>query len=124
MFAVIFVEKLIVLEGTKISLTYIIPATCLLFILFILTSRDVFKNFATKILILGISLIVIIPFSTHFTETVCRDYLAYVDETIAEADAGADKTNDVMGTSNEDATFFDKFSDAFKTAIQGVSDLL
>jgi len=124
MFAVIFVEKLIVLEGTKISLTYIIPAACLLLVLFILTARDIFKNFAIKILILGISLIVVIPFSTHFTEAVCRDYLAYVDETIAEADAGAAKINDVMSTSNEDATFFDKLSDAFKTAIQGVSDLL
>jgi len=124
MFAVIFVEKLIVLEGTKIALTYIIPAACLLYVVFILTTKEVFKNFATKLLVLGISLVIVIPFSTHFTDTVCEDYLDYVDETIAEANAGAAKINEVMASSNEDSTFFDKLSNAFKTAIQSVSDLL
>lgn len=124
MFAVIFVEKLIVLEGTKIALAYIIPAACLLYVVFILTTKEVFKNFATKLLVLGISLVIVIPFSTHFTDTVCEDYLDYVDETIAEANAGAAKINEVMASSNEDSTFFDKLSNAFKTAIQSVSDLL
>ena len=124
MFAVIFIEKLIVVEGIKIALSYIIPAACLLYITFVLTTKDVFKNFAVKLLILGISLVVVIPFSTHFTETVCDDYLAYVDETIEEADAGAAKINEVLATSNEDSTVFDKLSNAFKTAIQSVTDLL
>ena len=124
LFAVLFVEKLIVIEGVKISLAYIIPAACILYVISILTTKEVFKTFATKLLILGISIIVVIPISTHFTEVVCEDYLIYVDETIAEADAGAGKINEVMTTSNEDATFFDKLSDAFKTAIKDVSDLL
>lgn len=124
LFAVIFVEKLIAFEGTKISLAYIIPAACLLYVVFILTTKDVFKKFATKLLILGISLIIVIPFSTYFAETACADYLVYVDETIAEADAGAAKINEVMSLSNEESTFFDKLSDAFKTSIQSVSDLL
>ena len=124
MFAVLFVEKLIVIEGTKISLAYIIPAACILYMIFILTAKEVFKNFATKLLILGFSIIIVIPFSTHFTETVCEDYLVYVDKTIAEADAGAAKVNEVMSSSNEDSSFFDKLSNAFKTAIQSVTDLL
>ena len=124
LFAVLFVEKLIVIEGIKISFAYIIPAACILYIISILTTKEVFKTFATKLLILGISLIIVIPVSTHFTEIVCEDYLIYVDETIADADAGAGKINEVMSTSNEDATFFDKLSDAFKTAIRDVSDLL
>lgn len=124
LFAVIFVEKLIVFEGTKISLTYIIPAACLLYVFFILTAKEVFKKFANKLLILGIAIIVVIPFSTYFAETVCEDYLVYVDETIEEADAGAAKINEVMSSGNEESTFFDKLSDAFKTSIQSVSDLL
>ena len=121
---VVFVEKLIVLEGAKISFAYIIPIACVLYILFMLTTKEIFKNFANKLLILGISLIVVIPFSTHFTETVCDDYLAYVDKTIEETEAGATKINEVMSSSNEEATIFDRLSDAFKTAVQGVSDLL
>ena len=91
---------------------------------YLLTTKEVFKNFANKLLILGISIIVVIPFSTHFTETVCEDYLVYVDETIAETEAGAAKINEVMSSSNEEATIFEKLSDAFKTAIQSISDLL
>lgn len=124
MFAVLFVEKLLVVEGIKIALMYIIPIACLLYVLSLLTAREMFKNFGIKLMILGISIIFVIPFSTHFTETVCEDYLDYVDETIAEADAGAAKINEVMASGNEESSFFDKLSNAFKTAIQSVTDLL
>jgi len=123
-FAVIFVEKLVVIEGTQISLMYIIPAACLLYMLFLLTSKGVFKNFSIKLLILGISIVMVIPISTHFTETVCEEYLVYVDETIEETEAGANKINEIISSGDEEATLFDKLSDAFKTAIQGISDLL
>ena len=66
----------------------------------------------------------VIPISTHFTESVCADYLTYVDETIEEADAGANKINELMAEDHEDATFFDKLTSAFKTAINDVNDLL
>ena len=124
MFAVIFVEKLIVLIGTKISLAYIIPFACVLYIASILTSKDLFKSFATKLLILGISLIIVIPFSTHFTDKVRAEYLTYVDETISETEAGNDKINDVMSSSDENSSIFEKLSNAFKTAIQDANDLL
>lgn len=124
MFAVLFVEKLLVVEGIKIALMYIIPIACLLYVLSLLTAREMFKNFGIKLMILGISIIFVIPFSTHFTETVCEDYLDYVDETIEEADAGAAKINEVMASGNEESSFFDKLSNAFKTAIQSVTDLL
>ena len=123
-FAVLFVEKLVVIEGIKIALVWMIPAACILYIAAILTSKEMFKNFAKKLLILGISIIMVIPISTHFTETVCADYLNYVDETIEEADAGANKINELMAEENEDATFFDKLTDAFKTAIRDANDLL
>lgn len=124
MFAVLFVEKLIVVEGIKIALTYIIPASCFLYIGAIWFSKDIFRIFANKLLIFAISLIIVIPFSTHFTEFVCADYMTYVEETIAETTAGATKINEVMTSGNEDATFFEQLSDAFKTAIQDVADLL
>ena len=123
-FAVLFVEKLVVIEGIKIALVWMIQAACILYIAAILTSKEMFKNFAKKLLILGISIIMVIPISTHFTETVCADYLTYVDETIEEADAGANKINELMAEENDDATFFDKLTDAFKTAIRDVNDLL
>jgi len=124
MFAVIFVEKLMVVEGIKIAFAYIIPAACILYVTALLSHKTIFKNFAVKLTILGISLIAVIPLSTHFTQTVCKDYMAYVEETIAEANVGASKINEVMASDTADATFFEKISDAFKTAIKDVSDLL
>jgi len=47
-----------------------------------------------------------------------------VEETIEETEAGSSKMNEVMIASDEDSTFFDRLSNAFKTAIQDVSDLL
>ena len=124
MFAVLFVEKLMVLEGTKLAFAYVIPMTCILYGLFVLTDKEMFKNFGRKLLILGIAVIFVIPVSTRFTNLVCRDYMVYVDETIAEADAGATKINEVMSTGDEEVGFFDKIAVAFKNSIQGVSDLL
>lgn len=123
-FAVLFVEELIVVEGIRIAFSCIIPFACLLYGISILSDKNLFKEFALKIAILGLAVVVVVPFSTHFTETVCDDYLVYVDETIAEADAGATKVNDIMATSDEDATIFDKLSGAFETAIQDVTMLL
>ena len=123
-FAVLFVEELLVIEGIKIAFSYIIPAACLLYVVSILFDKRLFKEFAIKIAILGLAVVVVVPFSTHFTEAVCDAYLTYVDETIAEADAGASKVNDVMLTSNEEATIFEKLSAAFETAIKDVTMLL
>lgn len=124
LFAVIFVEKLIVLEGVKLALKWIIPAACILYIVSLFFTKEVFQKFAVKLLILGLSIIMVIPISTHVTESVCADYLDYVEETINETDAGASKINDVMNSGDKDTTFFEKISNAFKTAIQSVSDLL
>ncbi len=123
-FAVLFVEKLIVIEGVKISFVYIIPIACALYILSVLFGKEIFKQFAAKLLVLGLAVVFVIPFSTHFTEKVCEDYLVYVDETIAEANDGAEKVNEVMVSGEEEQTIFDKLSEAFKTAIQGMADLL
>lgn len=124
LFAVLFAEKLILVEGIEIALTYIIPAACIFYICSIWFSTGMLKSFANKLLILGISIVVVIPFSTHFTETVCANYMDYVEETIEETNAGATKINEVMASGDEESTFFEKISDAFKTAIQDVTDLL
>lgn len=123
-FAVLFVEKLIVVEGIEIALAYIIPIACLLYAFSVILGKALLKEFATKIAILAIAVVVVVPFSTHFTETICDDYLVYVDETIAEAEAGAGKVNDAMIESNEDTNIFDKLSKAFETAIKDMTMLL
>lgn len=123
-FAVLFVEKLIVVEGVEIAFSYIIPIACMLYVFSVIFGKTLLKEFATKIAILAIAVVTVVPFSTHFTEMICDDYLVYVDETIAEADAGATKVNDVMLESNEENNIFERLSKAFDTAIKDVTMLL
>lgn len=91
MLIVVFVEKLLVVEGIKIALAWVVPIACVLYVAHILSAKDVFKDFSKKLLILGIAVITVIPVSTHFTETVCEDYMAYVEQTIEETEAGAEE---------------------------------
>lgn len=123
-FAVLFVEKLLVVEGIKLAFTYVIPAALLLYIFGLLLTKDGMKAFGKKLFIFGMAVVLVIPISTHFTEKICADYLVYVDETIAEANDGAEKVNEIMSTTEDEATIFDKLSNAFKTAVSGMSDLL
>ena len=123
MFAVIFLEKLIVVEGIRISFVYMIPAACILYILSILFSKEKMKEWAIRFLILGMAVIGVVPFSIHFTQKVGDNYLAYVDETIEEANAGAQKIYEVKSVNEEEDVFLDKISDMFVNAFQGVKDL-
>ena len=123
MFAVIFLEKLIVVKGVEISFMYIIPAAGVLYILSILLSKEKIKEWAIKFLILGLAVICVVPFSTHFTNKIGAEYLAYVDETIEEANAGADKIYEVESVNEEEDIFLEKISEVFATAFQGVKDL-
>lgn len=122
-FAVLFLERLIVIEGTKIAFIYILPAACGLYILYVLLQKDKMKEWAVKLMIFGIALVAVIPFSTHFTEVVGSDYLAYVDETIAETNAGADKILESKAENEDASTLWNKISEAFQSAVRGVADL-
>lgn len=122
-FAIIFLEKIIVIEGIKISFVYILPAACGLYILFVLLQKEKIKEWAIKIAILGIAVVGVIPFSIHFTEEVCGDYLTYVDQTIEEANAGAEKIYEIKNDNQDEETFLDKISDIFVNAYYGVKDL-
>ena len=81
------------------------------------------KEWAIKIAILGAAIVCVIPFSIDFTQRVSEDYLAYVDETIAEANAGAEKIYEIKEVNEDEDTFLDKISDVFVNAYQGVKDL-
>lgn len=123
-FAVVFVEKLLVVEGIRLAFTYVIPVALLLYIFGLLLTKDNVKLFGKKLFIFGMAVVLVIPISTHFTEKVCADYLVYVDETITEANDGAQKVNEIMSTNPDEATIFDKLSNAFKTAMKEMSDLM
>lgn len=121
MLIIVFVEKLLVVEGIKIALAYIIPVACILYAIYILNTKDVFKDFAKKLLILGIAVIAVIPVSTHFTETVCEDYMAYVEQTIEETEAGADEINNSGSIIQNIGNMLTYFKNVVKKCVNSVA---
>lgn len=120
----LFLERLIVMEGVKIAFLYVIPMACLLYIASQLITSTFLRSFAFKVAVFGLAMVLVVPCSTHFTEAIGAKYLTYVDETISEAQDGADKINGAMTDEEEDRTIFEKLSDTFRSAIQGMTDLL
>lgn len=102
------------------SFVYIIPVACGLYILSVLLSKAKFKEWAIKFLILGLAIICVIPFSTHFTEKIGGDYLDYVDETMEETNIGAEKIYEVKSVNEEEDVFLDKISDIFPMDLKRV----
>ena len=121
---VLFVERLILMQGIKVSFLAIIPVACLLYAFGYAIRREFFINFGKKIGLLGLALVLVIPCSTHVTNYVGKEYLEYVDETIQDTQKGSDTINEIVLNEDTEQTIFEKLSGAFKTAIQGVKDLL
>lgn len=120
----IILEKIIVIEGSKIAFALIIPLACGIYILGILANKNRVKKVSYKIMILGIAVVLLIPCSTGITNLLCKDYIEYVDETIESAENGAENVNAAIYKADEEMSIFDKLSEAFKTAIDGVKDLV
>ena len=121
---VLLIEKIILMEGTKLAFLIIIPAGCIIYTIGYYCRKVFCVNFGKKLTILGCALFLVIPCSTYVTEYVCADYMEYVNETIEDTKNGSEAINGVMEEEDSEQTIFDKLSGAFETAIQGVKDLL
>ena len=121
MLIVVFVEKLLVVEGIQIALACVIPAACALYAVYVLSTKVVFKDFAKKLLILGIAVVTVIPVNTHFTETVCDDYMDYVNQTIEETEAGADEINNSGSVIQNVENMLTYFKNVVKKCVNSVA---
>ncbi len=120
----LFLERIIAVNGVGIAFTYMIPAACMLGILGLVFRRNFLKDLGVRLSILAIALVLVVPCSTHLSKAVGAEYLSYVDSTIEETENGSEKINELQGSGDADSSFLEKLSDAIKTAINSVSDLL
>lgn len=120
----LLIEKLLLIFGFKFAFSIAVPIACALCIIAILTQREAFRTLAARLCILGLAVALAVPCSTLISDVVAADLNTYVEETIAETDDGAEKLNLAMVSDEGDQTIFDKLSDLFSTAIQGVIDLM
>lgn len=121
---VLFLEKILLQYGIKLAFMFLIPAACAVWLLFVATKKNILKGLAVRLCIFGLAVAFVVPCSTHITNIVASDLTAYVNETIEETENGAGKLNEAMEDGREDKTIFEKLSDLFHTAVNGVSDLM
>ena len=121
---ILFLEKILIQYGVKLAFAIVIPAACVMGILSVGFKKDLLKSLAVRLSILGLAAALVVPCSTHITNYVAADLTAYVENTIADTEDGADKLNDAMAGGAEEKTIFEKLSDLFQTAIHDISDLM
>ncbi len=121
---ILLVEKLLLIFGFKFAFSIAIPVACILTATATLTQRDEFKNLAARICIIGLAVALAVPGSIYITDLVATDLNAYVEQTIAETNDGAEKINTAAAGEEDSSTFFDNISELFSNAIDGAKDLM
>ena len=109
-------EQLLIRYGVKLAFAIAIPVACGIGILSILLKKELLKGIAARVAVLGLAVALVVPCSTHITNYVAADLTAYVENTIADTEDGADKLNEAMDGGTEEQTIFEKLSDLFQTA--------
>ncbi len=116
--AVVFFEKFLLTTISSLTFAFLIPLACVLFIVFIYTKKETFKNFAFKIALFGIVLTLVVPVSTYVgvaiekthkesfdvEETVIVDENGEVDKSFKEKLKG--KTEEVMQFIEDKINYF------------------
>lgn len=121
---VLFLEKILIRYGMKLAFMILIPAVRGVWLAAVAVKKNLLKRLAVRLGIFGLAIALVVPCSTHITNIVASDLTEYVNETIEETENGAGKLNEAMEDSGEDKTIFEKLSDLFHTAVNGVSDLM
>lgn len=122
--AVLFLEGVMVEYGIKLAFLYLIPAACIFGILYTLKRNTLLKGLAVRACFLGLAVALLVPCSTHLTNYVASDLMEYVNETIEETEAGSSKLSEAAEDGSGDKSIFEKLSELFQTAIDGVTGLM
>lgn len=117
---IILFERLLVIDGLPIVFAYFIPFICILFAFYFMTHVRIIKSIASKLLVLAIAIVFVVPASTHFSDAVCEKYMCEVDETIEAANEGTEAIKEQTSGGDDSQSFFDKVSNTLKTAASGV----
>lgn len=121
---ILFLEKILLKSGVRLAFAIMFPAACVLWALAVAVKKDILKGLAARLAVLALTIALVVPLSTSVTKLVTAELQTYVDDTIVETTDGAAKINEAMESGEDEKTIFEKLSDLFQTAVNGVSDLM
>ena len=122
--AILFLEKILIQFGIPFVFRILIPVACGLWGAYKATNKEMIRSLAIRLCVLGLAVAFVVPCSTHIANIVSAEMTNYVEETIAETEGGANKLDEAMESEDADQSIFDKLSELFQSAIDGISDLM
>lgn len=122
--AAINIEKIILNYGTVAAFRFIIPIACILYVVGIIVKKRLFIDYAIKIVLLAFAVIAVVPCGTKISSIVCNNSMNYVNDIIVEAEDKSDTITDIITSEDEEQSILERISNAFKTAISDITDMI
>ncbi|MPM95575.1 hypothetical protein SDC9_142730 [bioreactor metagenome] len=108
----ILLEKMLISVVGYVAFTYIIPAACLLGILYLYMKKDILKNLAIKLGIFGIVIFMAIPVSIKASDVIYSSYRASIEQTVETTNQNKEYIEEKKKEfSKEDKNWVDKVGD-------------
>ena len=143
----VFLEKYLVTITGYAAFRYLIPAACVLFLINLAVNNETIRKLASKLLIFGLAIFVVVPASVKMSDLIENTYRAQIESAMEEAKETQDIVGDVSErestteaasdtqsdrkeqSANNDTTsdsgvfgFLDKAKDAISNAKDSVND--
>ena len=143
----IYLEKYLVTITGYAAFRYLIPAACVLFLINLAVNNETIRKLASKLLIFGLAIFVVVPASVKMSDLIENTYRAQIESAMEEAKETQDIVGDVSDrestteaagdtqsdrkeqSANNDTTsdsgvfgFLDKAKDAISNAKDSVND--
>lgn len=143
----VFLEKYLVTITGYAAFRYLIPAACVLFLINLAVNNETIRKLASKLLIFGLAIFVVVPASVKMSDLIENTYRAQIESAMEEAKETQDIVGDVSDrestteaagdtqsdrkeqSANNDTTsdsgvfgFLDKAKDAISNAKDSVND--
>ena len=114
--ALLFEKYLLTLAG-MFTFKILIPVACILVALFLWTNRIAFTKIATRLVLFGICLMLLVPVSTTVTNIIDETYQISAEQNLNEANEFA---KDMQKNANEDDNAIKKWVNKFSGGMKGV----
>ncbi|HZW49107.1 MAG TPA: hypothetical protein VFF80_03100 [Bacillota bacterium] len=122
----ILLEKMLMAVVGYVSFTFIFPIACFLGALYLYIKKDVLRNLAIKLTILGIILFMAIPASIHVSDLVYSSYQASIEQSVETAKQNKEYIEDnfISKIGNGISEITKKVEDTLSTFLDSIAVLI
>ncbi len=98
----LFLEKYLVTIAGSATFYILIPAACILYILYVFIHKESCRKAASKILAFGLAIFLLVPASVYISNTIESTYQSSIDATLATAQQTLDEINSKDAAAQQD----------------------